>query len=87
MNLDESEQSIFSPNAYADNDNVGNKEKTKDSTEGVNALRSIPQKDVMKMVKELKVNQEECDPNDPGMLKLYNEFDKILPKSNISAIN
>jgi dynactin complex subunit len=87
LDLDEGEQSSFSLNTSADYDAVGNKEKTKDSTEGVNALRSISHEDVMKMVEELKENQEECDPNDPGMQKLYNEFDKNLTKDNVSAIN
>jgi hypothetical protein len=60
LNLDESEQSSFSPNAYFDNDNVENKMKTKDSTDSVKALRSIAHEDAMKMVAEFKEGQEEC---------------------------
>ena len=39
------------------------------------------------MVAELKENQEECDPNDPGMLNLCNEFNGFLKNDNVSAIN
>jgi hypothetical protein len=87
MDLDEGERSNFPFNSSADSNNVENKEETEDSTEGVNALRSIPHEDVMKMVAELKENQEECDPNDPGMLILRDEFNIFLKNDNFGAIN
>ena len=67
--------------------NVENKKETGDSTEGVKALRSIPHKDVMKMVAELKAVQKECDPNDPGTLKLRDEFNVFLKNDTFGAIN
>ena len=39
------------------------------------------------MAAELKEGQKECDPNDPGMLKLCDEFNSILSTDNVSAIN
>jgi len=39
------------------------------------------------MVKELKENQEECDSNDPGMLKLCDEVNIFLKNDNVGAIN
>jgi hypothetical protein len=87
LDWDESERSSFSLNTSDDSDDGGNKEETQDSTKGVNALRSIPHKDVMKKVAELKENQKECDPNDPGMLKLSDEFNSFLNNDNVSAIN
>jgi hypothetical protein len=87
LDLDEDEQSSFTLNTYADSNNVESKEETKDSTEGVNALRSIPHKDVMKMVAKSKEIQKECDPNDSGMLKLCDEFNSFLKNDNVSAIN
>jgi hypothetical protein len=87
MELDESEQSSFPSNTAGASNNVENREETKDSTAGVKALRSIPHEDVMKMVAELKENQEECDPNDPGMLKLCDEFNILLKNDNVGAIN
>ena len=87
MDLDEGEQSSFPLNTSADSVDVGNKEETEDSTEGVNALRSIPHKDVMKMVAKSKEIQKECDPNDSGMLKLCDEFNSFLKNDNVSAIN
>jgi hypothetical protein len=59
LDLDEGEQSSFPLYTSADSVDVGNKEETEDSTEGVNALRSIPHKDVMKMSAEFKDNQKD----------------------------
>jgi hypothetical protein len=87
LDLNEGEQSSFSLNTSDDCENVGSKEETEDSTEGVNALSSIPHEDVMKMVEELKENKEECDPNDPGMRKLCDEFNSFLNNDNVSATN
>ena len=87
LDLDEGERSSFSLNTPTDSYDVENKEETVDSTEGVKALRPIPHKDAMKMVEESKENQEECDPNDPGMLKLCDEFNSFLKNDNVSAIN
>jgi hypothetical protein len=87
LELDAGEQSSFPLNTSDDSNNVENKEETEDSTEGVNALRSIPHKDVMKTVAELKAGQKECDPNDPGMLKLRDEFNIFLKNDNVGAIN
>ena len=87
MGLDEGEQSSFSLNTSADSYDVGNKEESEDSTEGVNALRSIPHEDVMKMVAELKENQEEYDYKDPELIKFQNDLVEIITPDNVSAIN
>jgi len=87
LDLDECEQSSFSLNTSADSNDVENKEETEDSTEGVKALRSIPHKDVMKMVAELKENQKECDPKDPEFIKFQNDLARILTPDNVSAMN
>jgi hypothetical protein len=87
LDLDEGEQSSFSLNASDDSNNVENKEETEDSAEGVNALGSIPHEDFMKMAAEFRAGQKECDPNDPGMLKLRDEFNIFLKNDNVSAIN
>jgi len=86
-NLDEGEESSFPLNTSGDSYDVQNIEESEDSTEGVNALRSIPHEDVMKMVAELKENQKECDPDDRGMLKLRDEFNIFLKNDNVGAIN
>ena len=83
----EGEQSSFSLNTSPDSYDVENKEESEDSTEGVNALRSIPHKDVMKMVAELNKNQEECDPKDPEFIKFQNELVEIITPDSVSAIN
>ena len=41
----------------------------------------------MKMVAEFKEGQKECDPNDPEMINLFNEFNGFLSKDNVGAIN
>jgi len=87
LDLDEGERPSFSLNTSDDSDDGGNKEEIRDSTEGVNALRSIPNEDFMKMVAEFRASQKECDPNNPGMLNLCNEFGKILTKGNVGNIN
>jgi hypothetical protein len=50
-------------------------------------LRSIPHKDVIKKVAELKENQEEYDPKDPELIKFQNDLVDILTPDNVSAIN
>ena len=50
-------------------------------------LRSIPHKDVMKKVAELKENQEEYDPKDPELIKFQNDLVDILTPENVCAIN
>jgi len=87
LDLDDDEQSSFSLNTAADSNNVENKENLEDSTEGVKALRSIPHEDVMKMVAEFKEDQKECHPNDPGTIKLRDEFNIFLKNDNFGAIN
>ena len=83
----EDERSSLSLNISDDIYGVENKEESEKSTEGVNALRSIPHEDFMKTVAEFKENQKECDPNDPGMLKLSDEFNIFLKNDNFGAIN
>ncbi len=61
--------------------------QSEDSTEGVKVLRSIPHKDVMKKVAELKENQEKYDPKDPELIKFQNDLVDILTPDNVSAIN
>ena len=39
------------------------------------------------MAAELKENQEECDSNDPGMLKLRDEFSIFLKNDNVGDMN
>jgi hypothetical protein len=87
LDLDEGEQSSLSLNTSDDSDDVENKEDSEVSTEGVKVLRSIPHKDVIKKVAELKENQEEYDPKDPGMLKLRDEFNIFLKNDNFGTIN
>jgi len=50
-------------------------------------LRSIPHKDIMKKVAELKENKEEYDPKDPELIKFQNDLVDILTPDNVSAIN
>ena len=50
-------------------------------------LRSIPHKDVMKKILELKENQEEYDPKDPELIKFQNDLFDILTPDNVNAIN
>ena len=50
-------------------------------------LRSIPHKDVIKKVAELKENQEEYDPKDPELIKFQNDLVDILTPENVCAIN
>ncbi len=50
-------------------------------------LRSIPHKDIMKKVAELKENQEKCDPKDPELIKFQNDLVDILTPENVCAIN
>ena len=50
-------------------------------------LRSIPHKDVMKKIAELKENQEEYDPKDPELIKFQNDLVDILTPENVCAIN
>ena len=51
------------------------------------ALRSIPHKDVMKKVAELKEDQEEYDPKEPELIKFQNDLVDILTPENVCAIN
>jgi hypothetical protein len=87
LDLDEGEQSSFPLNTSADSYDVENKEESEDSTEGIKELRSIPHKDVMKMVAELKEDQEDYDPKDPKLIKFQNDLAEILTPDNVSAIN
>ena len=87
LNLDEGEQSSFSLNTSHGSYDVENKEELEDSTKGVKVLRSIPHKDVMKKVAELKENQEEYDPKDPELIKFQNDLVDILTPDNVSAVN
>ena len=87
LDLDEDEQSSISLNTSDDSYDVENKEETKDSTEGVKVLRSIPHKDIMKKVAELKENQEKYDPKDPELIKFQNDLVDILTPENVCAIN
>ena len=61
--------------------------QSEDSTEGVKVLRSIPHEDVMKKIAEIKENQEEYDPKDPGLMKLQNDLVDIITPDNVCAIN
>ena len=72
-----------SPDSY----DVENKEESEDSTGGVKVLKSIPHKDVVKKVAELKENQEEYDLKDPELIKFNNDLVEILTPDNVSAIN
>jgi len=87
LDLDEGEQSSFSLNTSDDSYDLEKKEKSEESTEGVKALRSIPHKDIMKKVAELKENQEEYDPKDPELIKFQNDLVDILTPENVCAIN
>jgi len=87
LGVDEGERSSLSLNISDDSYDIENKEETKDSTKGVNALRSIPHQDFMKMAAEFRASQKQCDPNDPGMLKLRDEFNIFLKNDNFGTIN
>lgn len=87
LDLDEGEQSSLSLNTSVDSYDVENKEEPEVSTEGVKALRSIPHKDIIKKVAELKENQEEYDPKDPELIKFQNDLIDILTPENVCAIN
>jgi hypothetical protein len=87
LDLNEGEQSSFSLNTSDDSDGVENIEESEKSTKGVKVLRSIPHKDVMKMVAEFRAGQKECDPNDPETIKLSDEFNIFLKNDNFGAIN
>ena len=78
--LNESEKKSFSFETLAESYDVENKEEAEKQTEGDKVLRSIPHKEVIKMVEELKENQEERDPNDPKTVNLFNEFSSMLKK-------
>jgi hypothetical protein len=87
LDLYEGDRSSSFLNTFSDIYDVKNKKETEDSTEGDKALSSIPHKDVMKMVEELKENQEECDPNDPKTVNLFDEFNSIFTKSKVNTKN
>jgi len=87
LDLDEGEQSSLSLNTSDDSYNVENKEESEASTKGVKVLRSIPHKDIMKKIAELKENQEEYDPKDPELIKFQNDLVDILTPENVCAIN
>ena len=87
MDLDKDEQSSLSLNTSDDSYDVENKEKSEESAEGVKVLRSIPHKDIMKKIAELKENQEEYDPKDPELIKFQNDLVDILTPENVCAIN
>ncbi len=87
LDIDEGKNLSFSFNTLADSYAVENKDETKDSTEGDKVLSSIPHKEVMKRVEELKENQEECDPNDPETVNLFDEFNSIFQKNEVNTKN
>lgn len=60
---------------------IDNKQLSDDAEEGVKVIRSIPHKEVMKMMRESSKNQKEYDPNDPEAVKLYKEIGGLLRKT------
>ena len=78
MDLDEDKLSSTSLNTSGGSYNVENKQEAVDSKVGVKVFRSIPHKDVKKMIREAQEQDEKCDSNDPEVAKLYDEFGEIL---------
>ncbi len=78
VDLDEDKLSSTSLNTSGGSYNVENKQEAVDSKVGVKVFRSIPHKDVKKMIREAQEQDEKCDSNDPEVAKLYDEFGEIL---------
>ena len=60
---------------------IDNKQLSNDAEGGVKVIRPIPHKKVMKMMRESSKNQKKCDPDDPEVIKLCEEFSGFLRKT------
>ena len=69
------------PNTSDDGYSVDNIEDNDNEEQGVRVLGGISQKEFMKKIREEAAQQPECDPNDPELLELVEEFRPFLKDS------